>query len=294
MDGNNAFAPYLVSKLALLFVAILKRTWLASWDDPLLLLLELYHRSLDSRLLILQILRYVVEDVCLSPEEPMPGKRKKLLSQMLMVTMNSEATLKDIYPEGIEWLETLPGWTKWGVPGQVGFLAMVTATVGERVGEILSNGSVDAGAVREISAAIKFLQVCIPWGQQRFESHNLFQRICSDDRSLVDIDLLQLLHQSLLVNNNDIRTTVLDTLYVLTTRSAIPIQDTALIRMRREAFSEDALQGYSQVLDQIFADMITNVNGQLDIDREIYGVGKKFVMVRPPNLHTFVSFWGGG
>lgn len=168
MDGNNAFAPYLVSKLALLFVAVLKRTWLASWDDPLPLLLELYHRSLDSRLLILQILRYVVEDVCLSPEEPMPGKRKKLLSQMLTVTVNSEATLKEIYPEGVEWLETLPGWTKWGVPGQVGFLALVAGTVGERVGEIFSrNGEIDTGAVREISAAIKFLQVCIPWGQQR-------------------------------------------------------------------------------------------------------------------------------
>src|SRR5580692_9195172 len=101
--------------------------------------------------------------------------------------------------------------------------------------------------------------------------------VYSDDRSLVDINLLQLLHQSLLVNNIEIRTTVLDTLYVLTTRSVIPVQDTALIRMRREAFSEDALQGYSQVLDQLFADMITNVNGQLDIDRAIYGVGKKFV-----------------
>jgi Exportin 1-like protein len=173
MDGNNAFAPYLVSKLALLFVAVLKRTWLASWDDPLPLLLELYHRSLDSRLLILQILRYVVEDICLSPEEPMPGKRKKLLSQMLTVTVNSEATLKEIYPEGIEWLENLPGWTKWGIPGQVGFLGLVATTVGERVGEILSrNGGVDASAVREISAAIKFLQVCIPWGQQRSESHS--------------------------------------------------------------------------------------------------------------------------
>jgi len=98
-------------------------------------------------------------------------------------------------------------------------------------------------------------------------------------RSLVDINLLQLLHRSLLVSNNDVRTVVLDTLYVLTTRSVIPLQDNALIRMRRDAFSEDALQGYSQVLDQIFAGMITNTNGQLDIDRETYGVGKKFVMV---------------
>jgi len=103
-------------------------------------------------------------------------------------------------------------------------------------------------------------------------------------RSLVDINLLQLLHRSLLVNNNDVRTMVLDTLYVLTTRSVIPLQDNALIRMRREAFSEDALQGYSQVLDQIFSGMITNRNRQLDIDRETYGVGKKFVMVNAPLL----------
>lgn len=160
----------MISKLALLFVALLKRTWLSSWDDPLPLLLELYHRSPDSRLLTLQVLRYVVEDVCLSPEEPMPPKRKKLLSQILTVTCNSEVTLKEIYPEGIEWLETLPGWTKWGVPGQVGFLGLVAGTVGERTAELLSsqaNGGIDGRAVREVMAAVKFLQVCIPWGQQR-------------------------------------------------------------------------------------------------------------------------------
>lgn len=86
---------------------------------------------------------------------------------------------------------------------------------------------------------------------------------------------------------------MLDTLYVLTSRPVIPVQDTALIRMRREAFSEDALHGYSQVLDQIFATMITNTNGQLDIDRETYGVGKKFVMVHlstPSATCYLVSF----
>jgi len=172
LDGNDAPASYLISKLALLFVAILKRTWLASWDDPLPLLLQLYQRSVDSRVLVLQILRYIVEDICLSPEEPIPGKRKKLLSQMLTVTCNTEATLKDIYPDGIDWLETLPGWTKWGVPGQVGFLGLVAGTVGERTTELLSqgNGRVDARAVRELLAAVKFLQVCIPWGQQRYRS----------------------------------------------------------------------------------------------------------------------------
>jgi hypothetical protein len=107
-------------------------------------------------------------------------------------------------------------------------------------------------------------------------------------RSLVDINLLQLLHRSLLVNHNEIRTMVLDTLYVLTTRSAIPLQDGPLIRMRREAFSEDALQGYTQVLDQIFSSMITNINGQLDIDRETYGVAKKFVMVRHLTLPSLL------
>jgi hypothetical protein len=48
--------------------------------------------------------------------------------------------------------------------------------------------------------------------------------------------------------------------------------------MRREAFSEENLQGYGQVLDQIFSNMLTN-NGTLEVDRETYGVGKKFVMV---------------
>lgn len=171
LDGNNVSAPYLISKLALVFVALLKRTWLASWDDPLPLLLELYHRSADSRLLVLLVLRYMIEDICLSPEEPLPAKRKKLLGQILQVTCNSESTLKDIYPDGIEWLETLPGWTKWGVPGQVGFLGLVAGTVGERTGEMLSQvnggGTFDGRTVRELHAAIKLLQVCIPLGQQR-------------------------------------------------------------------------------------------------------------------------------
>ena len=48
--------------------------------------------------------------------------------------------------------------------------------------------------------------------------------------------------------------------------------------MRREAFSEHNLQGYGQVLDQIFSNMISNAR---DVDRETYGVGKKFVMVFP-------------
>jgi hypothetical protein len=69
---------------------------------------------------------------------------------------------------------------------------------------------------------------------------------------------------------------VLDTLYVLMTRSIIPVQDASFIDMRREAFSEDSLQGYGQVLDQVFSTMITNGS---DVDRETYGVGKKFVMV---------------
>ena len=101
----------------------------------------------------------------------------------------------------------------------------------------------------------------------------------SDLRSMVDINLLALLHQTLLINHNEIRTMVLDTLYVLMTRSTIPVQDMALSRMRRQAFSEHSLQGYGQVLDQIFSNMITNNNGTLDVDRETYGVGKKFVMV---------------
>ena len=103
-----------------------------------------------------------------------------------------------------------------------------------------------------------------------------------DVRSLVDINLLALLHQSLLVENNDLRTMVLDTMYVLMTRSVVPVTDSPLIAMRREAFSEHSLQGYQQVLDQIFSAMITSSNGHLDVNRETYGVGKKFVMVLPP------------
>lgn len=101
----------------------------------------------------------------------------------------------------------------------------------------------------------------------------------TDLRSLVDINLLGLLHQTLLIDHNEIRTMVLDTLYVLMTRSIIPSQDVSLTLMRRQAFSEHNLQGYGQVLDQIFSNMITNNNGALDVDRETYGVGKKFVMV---------------
>jgi hypothetical protein len=135
--------------------------------------IELYNRSADSRLLVLQVLRYIVEDVCLSPEEPLPQKRKKLLSQMLTVTCNSEKTLREIYPEGVEWLETLPGWTKWGVPGQLGLLGLVSSTIIERTTEVLATtggatgGNIDVKVVRELLASIKFLQVCIPWGPQR-------------------------------------------------------------------------------------------------------------------------------
>ena len=168
MDGTNNPPTYLISKLALLFVAILKRTWLASWDDPLPVLLELYNRSPDSRLLVLQVLRYIVEDVCLSPEEPLPQKRKRLLSQILTVTCNSENILREIYPDGIEWLETLPGWTKWGVNGQVGLLGLVSTTIIERTTEILGGGNLDTKVTKELLACIKFLQVCIPWGQQRY------------------------------------------------------------------------------------------------------------------------------
>jgi Exportin 1-like protein len=173
LDGTNSPPTYLVSKLALLFVAILKRTWLSSWDDPLPIIIELYNRSVDSRLLVLQVLRYTVEDVCLSPEEPLPQKRKKLLSQMLTVTCNSEKTLREIYPEGVEWLETLPGWTKWGVPGQLGLLGLVSSTIIERTTEVLATsggvtgGNIDGKVVKELLASIKFLQVCIPWGPQR-------------------------------------------------------------------------------------------------------------------------------
>lgn len=101
----------------------------------------------------------------------------------------------------------------------------------------------------------------------------------------MDINLLALLHQSLLVDNNDLRTMVLDTMYVLMTRSVVPVTDSPLIAMRREAFSEHSLQGYQQVLDQIFSTMIISSNGHLDINRDTYGVGKKFVMVPPPPSH---------
>ena len=98
-------------------------------------------------------------------------------------------------------------------------------------------------------------------------------------RSLVEINLLGLLHQTLLINNNELRILVLDTLYVLMNRSISPVQDEDLINMRREAFSEHSLQGYGQVLDQVLAGMVTTTNGQIDVDRQGYGVGKKFVMV---------------
>lgn len=108
-----------------------------------------------------------------------------------------------------------------------------------------------------------------------------------DVRSLVDINLLALLHQSLLVENNDLRTMVLDTMYVLMTRSAVPVTDSPLIAMRREAFTEHSLQGYQQVLDQIFSTMVVSSTGHLDINRDTYGVGKKFVMVPPaPSKNT--------
>lgn len=82
-----------------------------------------------------------------------------------------------------------------------------------------------------------------------------------------------------MIKNNELRTLVLDTLYVLMNRTAVPAHDRELIIMRREAFSEHSLQGYGQVLDQVLTDMLTTTNGQIDVDREGYGVGKKFVMV---------------
>lgn len=101
----------------------------------------------------------------------------------------------------------------------------------------------------------------------------------------MDINLLQLLHQTLLVNHKELRTMVLDTLYVLMTRSITPVQDKELVAMRREAFSEHSLQGYGQVLDQVLAGMVTTSGNSIDIDREGYGVGKKFVMVISPILY---------
>jgi hypothetical protein len=91
-----------------------------------------------------------------------------------------------------------------------------------------------------------------------------------------------------LVENNDLRTMVLDTMYVLMTRSVVPVTDGPLIAMRREAFSEHSLQGYQQVLDQIFSAMITSSNGQLAVNRETYGVGKKFVMVPPQPTRVLI------
>lgn len=87
---------------------------------------------------------------------------------MLTVICNSEKTLREIYPDGVDWLESLPGWTKWGVPGQVGLLALVSATIVERNTEILGGATLDGKVVKELLACIKFLQVCIPWGQQRY------------------------------------------------------------------------------------------------------------------------------
>ena len=105
------------------------------------------------------------------------------------------------------------------------------------------------------------------------------QGLRADLRSLVETQLLQLLHQTLLINQNELRTMVLDTLYVLMTRGGVPVEDAELIEMRREAFSEHSLQGYSQVLDQVLAGMVKTTGGSIDVDREGYGVGKKFVMV---------------
>jgi hypothetical protein len=94
---------------------------------------------------------------------------------------------------------------------------------------------------------------------------------------------LGLLHQTLLVDNNDVRTNVLDTLYVLMNRSVVPTQDVEFIAMRREAFSEQSLQGYAQVLEQITEGMIVRSGSQIDVNRDGYGVGKKFVMVYSTN-----------
>ena len=132
------------------------------------MLSELYNRSVDSRVLVLQVLRYIVEDCCLSPDEPMPGKRKKLLTQMLTVACNSETMLREVYPDGVEWLEAFPGWTKWGVPGQVGLLGLVSGTILERTREILEGGNTDEKVIRELLAAIKFLQVGVPWCPQKY------------------------------------------------------------------------------------------------------------------------------
>lgn len=130
--------------------------------------MELYNRSADSRLLVLQTLRYIIEDCCLSPEEKFPGDRKKLLVQMLTVVCCSESVLREKYPDGIEWLESLPGWTKWGVPGQIGLLALVSQTVIERAREIMSGPApYNPSIIRELLACIKCIQVCVQWTPQR-------------------------------------------------------------------------------------------------------------------------------
>lgn len=167
----------MIAKLALLFVALLKRTWLASWDDPLPILIELYNRSADSRVLVLQVFRYIIEDCFLSPEEPLPQKRKRLLVQMLTVACSSENVLRQVYPEGVEWLDTLPGWTKWGFPGQVGLMGLISNTIIERTTEILGGSPPDAKVIRELLACIKCLQVCIPWGTHRYPHPNLANEI---------------------------------------------------------------------------------------------------------------------
>jgi hypothetical protein len=94
----------------------------------------------------------------------------------------------------------------------------------------------------------------------------------------VEINLLDLLHQTLLIDNAAVRTNVLDTLYVLMNRSVLRGRDDPFAQMRRQAFAEESLQGYNSVLDTVFAQM-TGPNG---VDREGYGVGKKFVMVPHP------------
>ena len=87
---------------------------------------------------------------------------------MLTVACNSEEFLRIIYPDGVEWLETLPGWTKWGVPGQAGLVSLVSSTILERTNELLTNGATDAKVIRELLACIKFIQVCIPWGEKKY------------------------------------------------------------------------------------------------------------------------------
>lgn len=94
--------------------------------------------------------------------------------QMLTVACNSESVLRAIYPDGVEWLDTLPGWTKWGVSGQVGLMGLVSITVIERTTEILNSiQPPDAKVIRELLACIKFLQVCIPWSPQKYFSSSV-------------------------------------------------------------------------------------------------------------------------